>query len=95
MDRVIYEANEENLIFTSSPARMCQGDYKEETFFDKPSFVQVVTYVVTSTSYTISISALRCKRMKEMKQNKSPEQMTSPMKCEGLFCTYDIFTSAV
>ena len=54
MDRVIYEANEENLIFTPSPARMCQGDYKEETFFDKPSFVQVVTYIVTSTSYTIS-----------------------------------------
>ena len=23
------------------------------------------------------------------------KQMTSPMKCEGLFCIYDIFTSAV
>ena len=34
MDRVIYEAQEENLIFTSSPARVCQGNYEDETFFD-------------------------------------------------------------
>ena len=47
--RVNYEATKENLIFTSSPARMCQVDYKEETFFDKPSFVQVVTYVVVTS----------------------------------------------
>ena len=34
-------------------------------------------------TYPISISAVFSKSVKEM--NKSPKQMTSPMKCEGLF----------
>ena len=62
---VSYEATKENLIFTSSPARMCQGDYKEETFFDKPSLVQVVTYDAVTPDTVFSSPALKCKAMKE------------------------------
>ena len=43
------KSQKRDLIFTSSPARVCQGDYEDETFFDKPSFVQVVTYVVVTS----------------------------------------------
>ena len=43
------KSQKRDLIFASSPARVCQGDYEDETFFDKPSFVQVVTYVVVTS----------------------------------------------
>ena len=61
---------------------------KRDEEFSTSNSSEVNYDIVTSTSYTISISALRCKRMKEMKLYLSPREQISPMNCELPFCIY-------
>ena len=98
---LLYDEKKSQKRDKTSPA--CGGVFdtshsSEEELYDAVTSVNVCVFsspceAMESTNYSISISAVFSKSVKEM--NKSPEQMTSPMKCEGLFCIYDIFTSAV
>ena len=90
------KSQKRDLIFASSPARVCQGDYEDETFFDKPSFVQVVTYVVV-TSRVLQPCPVQgyegvhhlhhlhlCPDVQECEGDEqvAKRQMTSPMNCK-------------
>ena len=92
---LLYDEKKSQKRDKTSPA--CGGVFdshsSEEVLYDAVTSVNVCVFsnpceAMESTSYTISISALRCKRMKEMKLYLSPREQISPMNCELPFCIY-------